>query len=211
MQDFAAQIKRCEANERAKLFGADDPEVERLAEETKRHERSGWMIRRRLNAAGAPKTPEPALKPTTLSAPRERRNRRASSPSRAGPDDDSESSEPAERRFCQNKRCEADISHLPQKAYHCDNGGACKQAAYRDRLTTQHLDNLVGTISDEVSCHCDPTGHLVIGGVCFTCGKPRGVVTRAWLTDDGPHPKVAAADEKHSDEDWTRLITQEAA
>jgi hypothetical protein len=123
-------------------------------------------------------------------APREARNdrpggsRRSSvrrSSERSGDSGDPDE-EPA--RVCANARCRADISHLHPLAEFCDNRGACKQQAYRDRLTHKHLEELVGTVAHDLACGCNPKGHLVIGGVCFHCGRPRGGVTRAWL-DDG--------------------------
>jgi hypothetical protein len=196
MQDFAAQIKRCTANERAKFHGDDDPEVKRLAEDAKRHQRSGWMIRRQINAARAPKTPAPELRPTTtLRAPRERRDRRTSSPSRAGPGDDSESSEPPSRRLCACG-CRSDISHrAPQARYLNEtHGNADRQrrkrwlargwdpgVSFRDgflgdpysRFEVPTYEQLRRRIED--GCRCN--GHHIADGEdrhCIKCGHRRG-------------------------------------
>ena len=130
----------------------------------------------------------PLSRPSTGRAPREARNarqrgsRRGARSTSSSSDDPGPDPEPPERRLCQNARCAADISHLHSLREFCDN--ACKQAAYRDRLTHEHLDELVGTVA-AVSCRCAPKGMLVVGGVCFACGRPRGLVTRAWLDDEG--------------------------
>jgi hypothetical protein len=183
---FAAMQRAWRLEEGIEVDDDTDPheaKADELDAVAKRHKRSAWMIRRQLNATRAPTTPAPdVIRAAALSAPRERRDRRAASPSRAGPDDDSESSEPPERRLCGNKRCEADISHLHPERDHCDN--ACKQAAYRDRQALKRLNEFVGTVADRLSCSCFPKRHLVHGGVCFSCGKPRGVVTRGWLEDE---------------------------
>jgi hypothetical protein len=150
--------------------------------QAKRHRRRAWMIRRHLNAQRIPPLPEP--RPTGLASPRERRYRRSSSPSRAGPSDDEGPSDepPPAGRLCENTRCEKDISHRPGLALYCND--ACQQAAWRDRLTVAHLDELVGTVATGLSCKCSPKRNIVIGGMCFHCGRQRGVVTRAWLDDD---------------------------
>src|SRR5215217_3424180 len=145
----------------------------------------------RLSDASRHRAPTIAMngKPAGTAAPRERRDRRAASPSRAGPksSDESESSEPPQPgRRCENARCEADLSHLHVSRRFCSN--ACRQAAYRDRQTLEQLDELVGTVAERLSCSCFPKRHLVDGGVCFSCGKPRGAVTRGWLE----HEAVAA-------------------
>ena len=37
------------------------------------------------------------------------------------------------KRKCAHRECTAPIDHLGSRAKYCDNGGACKQAAWRDR------------------------------------------------------------------------------
>lgn len=32
----------------------------------------------------------------------------------------------------------------------------------------------------KLSCGCVPEGELVVGNVCFACGRPRGLVTMGW-------------------------------
>jgi hypothetical protein len=114
---------------------------------------------------------------------RVRGSRRGTRSTSSSSDDPGPDPEPPERRLCQNKRCGDDISHLHTLREFCDD--ACKQQAYRDRLIVEHLDELVGTFAaDRLSCRCVPKRHLVIGGVCFTCGRPRGEITRDWLDDD---------------------------
>ena len=132
----------------------------------------------------------PSSRPSTGRAPREASNarhrgsRRGERSTSSSSDDPGPDPEPPARRLCGNQRCQADISHLHTLAEFCDNRGACKQQAYRDRLTAQHLDEVAGTPAVGVSCRCAPAGHIVIGGVCFHCGRPRGTVTRGWLGDD---------------------------
>ena len=113
---------------------------------------------------------------------RQRGSRRGERSTSSSSDDPGPDPEPPERRLCENKRCEADITHRPALARYCDD--ACQQEAYRDRLTHEHLDELNGTVAVGISCKCAPKGHLVIGGMCFSCGHPRGVVTRGWLDDN---------------------------
>ena len=91
-------------------------------------------------------------------------------------------------RLCANARCRADISHLHVLAEYCDNGGACKQAAYRDRQVLDYLDAVAGTTTTAISCRCEPRGQLVVDGVCFPCGRPRGAVTREWGPLTRPRP-----------------------
>ena len=115
-----------------------------------------------------------------------RRGSRRTTASRSGPDDDpGEGPGPAERR-CENPRCQADIWHLHPLAHYCDDGGACKQQAYRDRRTIEHLDALTGTIAEHLSCVCEPRRNVVEHGHCMQCGYPRGPVVREWLTDPAP-------------------------
>jgi hypothetical protein len=144
---------------------------------------------------------EPPARPTTPvnpmngRAPREARNqrrrgsRRGERSSSSSSDDPDPDPEPAERRLCQNKRCQTDISHLRPDARYCDNNGACKQAAWRDRQTIKRLDDLEGTVTFGVSCKCRPKHGLVIGGVCLPCGRPRGSVTLEWERDPAPQAR----------------------
>jgi hypothetical protein len=116
---------------------------------------------------------------------RVRGSRRTNSRPNAPPSsDDPSEPPPPEGRLCENKRCEADISHLRKDAKYCDNDNVWKQQAYRDRQTVEHLDELVGTVAVGLSCTCSPKRNVVVGGVCFHCGHPRGAVTRDWLDDD---------------------------
>jgi hypothetical protein len=118
--------------------------------------------------------------------PARRAGSRRTTNSRSGPDDDpGASAEPAGRR-CENARCQADISHLHPLAHFCDDGGACKQQAYRDRRTIAHLDELAGTVTVLLSCICSPQRNLVDEGQCVQCGYPRGPIVRGWLTDPAP-------------------------
>jgi hypothetical protein len=145
-----------------------------------------------------PVQPTPA-RPTNGHAPREARNDRPRGSKRRGERSKSSSSddpdpepEPAERRLCGNKRCQADISHLRPDARYCDNDGACKQAAYRDRLTVAELDRVQGTVTTKISCRCDPTPELVDEGVCLLCGRQRGPVTLEWERDPAPPARAFA-------------------
>ena len=146
--------------------------------------RAGFAISTRRQA-----TPALAMRSQAVARPRERSDRRASSPSRAGPDADPDESEPAERRLCENKRCERDISHRPSLSRYCND--ACQQEAWRDRRTIAYLDEKVGTIAEGLSCTCAPRHgdtephSLVEHGHCTKCGYTRGVLTRAWVDDKG--------------------------
>jgi hypothetical protein len=109
--------------------------------------------------------------------------RRAACPTRGPPDDDGESSEPPAPRYCENARCEADISHRPVLARYCDD--ACQQEAWRDRKTIELLNEIVGTFTERLSCGCDPQRNTLESGHCWQCGKTRGVVTREWVDEKG--------------------------
>lgn len=148
------------------------------------------LERRRLLAEGGSRhtRPDRVREPVSRARPRERREHRSPGPSRAGPDDDDgPSSGPAERRLCENTRCEKDISQRHPAAHYCND--ACQQQAYRDRQRDAHLDELVGTTTWEFSCKHDDDHEVPHGwapdGVCFKCGRVRGAVTRGWL-GDGP-------------------------
>jgi hypothetical protein len=139
-----------------------------------------------LNGRGTP--------PPNGRAPREahndhqrgsRRGARASSSSSDDPGDDGESSEPPPRRYCENERCQADITHLGTLARYCANAGACKQQAYRGRRTLEHLDEISGTTAEGLSCVCEPQRSTLEPGHYHQCGYTRGVVTREWVTERG--------------------------
>lgn len=176
--EFAAHLERVNEQNRRALARLKPHELARL---------KTWLRTRTHDAP--PVRPPPT--PASGRAPREARNGRVRgsrrSSARRSSERSGDSGDPDEEpaRVCANARCRADISHLHVLAEYCDNSGACKQAAYRDRQTLEHLDGLAGTVAVGVSCRCTPKGHLVIGGVCFACGKPRGAVTRAWLDDEG--------------------------
>lgn len=121
-------------------------------------------------------------------APREARNqrRRGSKRGERSKSSSSDDPEPEPERRCENPRCGADISHLRSDARYCENGGACKQQAYRERLTIKKLDDLAGTVTTELSCECEPKHGLVDEGVCHPCGRPRGPVTLRWEYDPAP-------------------------
>jgi hypothetical protein len=117
-------------------------------------------------------------------APSRKRSLSRSSSRSADSGDDSDSSEPPERRFCENERCQADITHLGTLARYCDN--ACKQQAWRDRRLVELLDEMVGTIEWRLSCKCQPKRNMLEPGHCHQCGYPRGVVTLGWVRERGP-------------------------
>jgi hypothetical protein len=134
------------------------------------------------------------MRSKTVARPRERSYRRSSSPSRAGPDGDSSDPPDAEpERLCENPDCtrgpgggRADISHLGPDARYCDNEGACRQAAYRDRLTHAAAERRFGEVAWGVACkYPDTHGQFAPEGVCFACGHPRVAPTVGWETD-GP-------------------------
>jgi hypothetical protein len=110
--------------------------------------------------------------------------RTTSSTSSSSSGDDPPDPEPAERRLCENARCQADISHLHSLARFCP-GGACKQAAYRDRRTREILDEVENTVITTLSCVCDPEHNLTEHGHCLKCGYPRDAVTRGWVDENG--------------------------
>ena len=100
-----------------------------------------------------------------------------------------ESSEPPARRLCENERCRADISHLHSLAHYCDGG--CKQEGYRDRCTRAVLDEKTGTVTSVLSCVCDPQRNTLEPAHCHQCGKPRGIITRGWVDENGVSARVA--------------------
>lgn len=138
----------------------------------------------RLARAGL-RTPDQPLPRRTPQArtPRPAARRAAGVRSGCDPGDDGESSEPPSPRYCENARCEADISHRPVLARYCDD--ACQQEAWRDRRTTALLDEIVGTFTERLSCGCDPQRNTLEPGHCWQCGKTRGVVTREWVDEKG--------------------------
>jgi hypothetical protein len=101
---------------------------------------------------------------------------RLTSSSSSSGDDPPPEPEPAERR-CEAPDCDA--VPPPGKRY-CE--GRCRTAAHRHRLLLDHLDQLVGSVTAELSCRCAPPGG-VADGVCLKCGRPRGPVVRGWDTD----------------------------
>lgn len=135
----------------------------------------------------APAVMKPAA---AVASPRERRARRASNPTRAGPDDDGEPSEhePPARRFC-ICGCGRDISHKRADAVYFDPD-ACrkrhKRALERERsraerpgidrhrrdpyeeLATHEYDALRKRVNE--GCHCN--GHHIADGPdhCVKCG-----------------------------------------
>jgi hypothetical protein len=161
MQDLAARVARGYATEHRNLAeacraAADEDGIEvdvsgllAQAEEwdakAGRHQRSVGMIRRHINRARKPSAPPlDAVRPTAVATPRERRERRTSSPTRAGPDDDSESSEPPPRRLCAfcGKRIPASRS---PKATHCTDKHADRDRQRRKRARDRARSKLPPT------------------------------------------------------------------
>lgn len=142
----------------------------------------------------SPAPPPPQRTRSSGRAPREARNsrrrgsRRGERATASSSDDPDSDPEPAERR-CQNRRCQADISQRHVLAHYCDD--ACQQQAYRDRQIVEHLDEIEGTVTTAISCHCHPRRgsdaqhKLVKHGHCWKCGRPRGSITRAWVDEVG--------------------------
>lgn len=193
MHDEVALLYECIAHD-AREHGQAE-KAEHNLEQARRHNRRASMIRRHLNwREHAPQTIHATSdrRPVALAAPRERRECRTSSPSRAGPDDDSESSEPPRRRLCENPRCGADISHLHPLRKYCDNDGACKQAAYRDRQRDWNPDVPAGDpyfrfdpypprrfedLRKRIEDGCRCNGQHIADGEdrhCIKCGHRRG-------------------------------------
>ncbi len=129
------------------------------------------------------------MQQATGRAPREARNerrrgsRRGERSSASSSDDPDPDPEPAERRFCENERCQRDISRRHPLARYCDD--ACQQQAYRDRCLREVLDEISGTFTSVLSCGCDPQRNVLEPGHCYHCGKPRGIITREWVDDGG--------------------------
>jgi hypothetical protein len=183
--------------ERVAVSGWDEEKVEQAArltarafratppEERRRLEGRRLTVKdcRRLAKRAAPRSRE------SRPAPSRKRSLSRSSSRSADSGDDSDSSELPPRRYCENERCEADITHLGPLARYCDDGGACKQQAYRDRRLVELLDEMVGTIEWRLSCKCQPKRNTLEPGHCHQCGYPRGVVTREWVTDQAPRSR----------------------
>ena len=122
------------------------------------------------------RAPAPALRPTTLSAPRERRDRRTSSPSRAGPGDDSDPSEPPARTCACG--CGEDISHLAPQARYLDDTHRKAAARVRDRVKRLAVADSLEQLAAEnlpKGCRCsseavekDPEGDWI----SVPCGRP---------------------------------------
>jgi hypothetical protein len=127
MNEEIALIAECNAHAARQRGDLDD--AERQATQARRRKRRAWMIRRHLNwAEHAPHSPPlDTPRPIALASPRERRERRSSSPSRAGPDDGEPSEPPPAGRRC---ACgEHDISHKRAGALYFDE--ACRKRVER--------------------------------------------------------------------------------
>ena len=87
-------------------------------------------------------------------------------------------------RLCANARCRADISHLHVLAEYCDNGGACKQAAYRDRQVLDYLRRCRRHYDD---------GDLVPVRTARPARRRRGLLP-LWAAKGGRHAGMGTAD-----------------
>jgi hypothetical protein len=113
-----------------------------------------------------------------LAAPRERRDRRTSSPTRAGPGDDGESAEPPSTgRLC-GCGCREDISHLAPQAHYLNDTHGKRARRARDGVKRLAVADSVEHLSAENlprGCRCggelldrDPEGDWI----CVPCGRP---------------------------------------
>jgi hypothetical protein len=169
-----------------------------VVRETHRIRKGRRTIERRVEHFPQPKSVQTA-DPARRSRPRARgagrpkaHATRSSARSGDGGEDgeDGPSEEPPELRLCENQRCEADITRLGPLARYCDNAGACKQQAWRDRRTLEDLDEIAGTVAEGLSCVCEPEHNVTEHGHCLKCGCPRGVVRREWVTDPAPQART---------------------
>lgn len=137
----------------------------------------------------------PTDRPIVARGPRARgagrpRARRSTPSSRAGPSDDSESSEPPRdgRPAC---ACGCGLSMAgkrPQARYLNDAHRKRAQRA-RDRLDSDRpaerrlLQLIQERAPAPIRCKCEPRGQLVDENVCVPCGRPRGSMSAAWQNE----------------------------
>jgi hypothetical protein len=103
------------------------------------------------------------------------------SSARSGDSGEDGSEPPLALRECE--WCGESIEHLNADARYCGakhrvSAARARDKADPDRVAARAVEN--GVHRRPQPCRCSPQGHLVIGGVCFHCGRARGD-TSVWL------------------------------